>query len=174
MTRPDTTRIARRLRRTAELLDEHGTWVLRFLADSQPGYPGGGNDATARTLNDDGTPSSPVAQAALHPTRLGQLYDELTATLDRLDNESHHVVTVIQESIPMTEDRVERGRKPTGGDCRACDRYCAGTGEDRLRSGYCAACRMAWRRAGSPDRQAFERDRRIALESPEPPENVFP
>lgn len=43
-----------------------------------------------------------------------------------------------------TDQRV--GRHQTGGDCRCCTRYVAGTSSDRLRAGYCEACYSAWRR----------------------------
>jgi hypothetical protein len=55
---------------------------------------------------------------------------------------------------------------PTGrinslaGECQACQRPVAGGTADPLRSGYCNACRMAWDRAGKPDRPTFERERR--------------
>lgn len=47
------------------------------------------------------------------------------------------------------------------GSCQACDEHCPGTGEDRLRSGFCPACFKAWCRAGRPDRFTFKRDRRV-------------
>lgn len=52
------------------------------------------------------------------------------------------------------------GRQSSVGHCRACERLVPGTPTDRLRSGYCDACRKAWERAGLSDRAAFERSRR--------------
>lgn len=49
------------------------------------------------------------------------------------------------------------------GDCVVCDTYCSGAVNDRLRAGYCDACRKAWKRAGSPDRAEFKRARRAQL-----------
>ncbi len=46
------------------------------------------------------------------------------------------------------------------GDCQACGRQVSGSGNDRLRRGYCPACYRAWRRAGRPDRSEFEAARR--------------
>jgi len=46
------------------------------------------------------------------------------------------------------------------GYCRACDRQASGSGNDRLRGGYCPSCYRAWRRAGQPDRSEFEAARR--------------
>lgn len=45
-------------------------------------------------------------------------------------------------------------------DCAACLRPVANTPSDRIRSGYCGACYMAWTREGRPERVAFERTRR--------------
>lgn len=53
------------------------------------------------------------------------------------------------------------------GNCLICDRVCTGIGEDRLRSGYCPACRVAYKRAGSPDRAEFMRQRRDQLAAPD-------
>jgi hypothetical protein len=38
------------------------------------------------------------------------------------------------------------------GPCQCCGREVFGTEADQLRSGFCNACRMAWSRAGCPDR----------------------
>ena len=51
------------------------------------------------------------------------------------------------------------------GDCGACNRHLAGSGNDRLRSGYCPACYRAWRRAAQPDRSEFEAARRKKAET---------
>lgn len=51
--------------------------------------------------------------------------------------------------------------RPAGaGICAACLRDVPGIGSDRLRSGYCDACRKAWARADFPDRLLFEFSRR--------------
>jgi hypothetical protein len=46
------------------------------------------------------------------------------------------------------------------GECQACQRSVSGAESDRLRAGYCDACRKAWERAGRPDRVGWERERR--------------
>lgn len=56
-----------------------------------------------------------------------------------------------------------RGRETTLGACNACLRAVANSANDRIVNGYCPACRMAWVRAGRPDRVAFENARRAAL-----------
>jgi hypothetical protein len=60
------------------------------------------------------------------------------------------------------------GERTNMADCAACERPVANTPNDRLRSGYCNACRMAWNRQGQPDRPAFERTRRGIDTAPAP------
>lgn len=60
------------------------------------------------------------------------------------------------------------GERTNMADCAACERPVANTPNDRLRAGYCNACRMAWNRQGQPDRVAFERTRRGLDTTPEP------
>ena len=65
--------------------------------------------------------------------------------------------------VHITDGR--RGRETTLGTCNACERTdVANTGSDRIKSGYCPACYMAWRREGQPDRLIFEM-RRHAVEA---------
>ena len=71
------------------------------------------------------------------------------------------------------------GRQQTsGGICGACKRSVSGGVDDRLRNGYCDACRKAWKRwrerwtdAGNPDmaadRLAFEQKRMAELSAPD-------
>lgn len=70
----------------------------------------------------------------------------------------------------MIEARADEraGRHVTGGDCLACFTYVSGSTNDRLRSGYCNACRMAFKRWGEDqpdpgDHLAFRRERRRDL-----------
>lgn len=67
-------------------------------------------------------------------------------------------------------DRADRLATPTGkaelagaGPCMACDTDIPGTAENRLRAGYCPACRKAWERAGCPDRSVFRSMRQAKL-----------
>jgi len=56
-----------------------------------------------------------------------------------------------------TEDGTARDAHRAGaGACQACDNWCSGAENDRLRAGYCPAHYHQWRRAGQPDRHAFE------------------
>lgn len=71
-------------------------------------------------------------------------------------------------------DRTDRLATPTGkadlagaGPCMACDALMPGTADNRLRSGYCPACRKAWERAGCPDRSVFRSIRQARKEQAE-------
>jgi hypothetical protein len=70
-------------------------------------------------------------------------------------------------------DGERRGRESSlQGNCACCDRPVTGAANDRLRGGYCDACRMAWERDGRPGadpqepgnaRARWEADRRSKL-----------
>lgn len=55
---------------------------------------------------------------------------------------------------------LSRSEKAGAGQCQACERDVTGSAIDRLRSGYCGACYMAWLRQGRPDRAQFAKSRR--------------
>lgn len=55
------------------------------------------------------------------------------------------------------KDLVKNGQ----GTCPACDQFCSGAHNDRLRAGWCPACYRAWIRAGRPDRNDFTHARRL-------------
>lgn len=72
------------------------------------------------------------------------------------------------------EDHEHEGRAttPNGGWCLACDRWVTGAADDRLRSGFCNACRVAFGRLAAKDphadRAAFIRTRPKHDQAPEP------
>lgn len=120
------------------------------LRNQQPGYPtntSGGSGAPQ--LSESGTPpgldrylerNDPAAHAAR------QLDTTLIAAVRNLDTVRSIVATWAADIHPDAQPVLER--KVSGGDCAACNRYCTGTANDRLRSGMCNACRMAWQRSG--------------------------
>ena len=57
---------------------------------------------------------------------------------------------------------LSRSEAGGAGSCQACGSDVSGAANDRLRSGYCGACNLAWKRAGSPDRATFKRERQQA------------
>lgn len=67
-------------------------------------------------------------------------------------------------------DRTDRLASPTAkaelagaGPCMACDTDIPGTAENRLKGGYCPACRKAWERGGCVDRSVFRAQRQAKL-----------
>lgn len=70
--------------------------------------------------------------------------------------------TMIESALSQIEAPLTRTDPPARtniSECEACGRTVAGTPTDRLRSGYCDACRKAWDRAGRPDRVQFQHNR---------------
>jgi hypothetical protein len=94
--------------------------------------------------------------------------------LDKIHDHAFHAVTFLVEAagnLGALEGRLDaidklsapdRKSETTGpGYCQACATFCTGAGDDRLRSGYCDACRKAWDRGGRKPRAEFERSRRV-------------
>jgi hypothetical protein len=128
------------------------------------GYPTGGNEPVS-----GGDTSRPTEHAVIATE--GRIESRL------VDGEAHHVgmaavdtsLRVINRAIaeihgelsvliaPLT--RTDPPTRTNITECRACERPVTNTPDDRLRSGYCNACRMAWTRQGQPDRALFERNR---------------
>ena len=79
--------------------------------------------------------------------------------MDRLLATGHQLAHIL---TPRTEAELS-----TSATCGACSVVVTGAGNDRLRAGYCAACNMAWTRAGRPDRARWEIERRRYLDTPE-------
>ena len=101
---------------------------------------------------------------------IGRCINDIAALLD------HAAVTVqaaedkLLYVLNLSADDTIIGQHKTAGICRACERTVTGSDDDRLREGFCDACRKAWkrlqsrwtddRRPGAPDRAEFERRRR--------------
>lgn len=104
------------------------------------------------------TPDDPAAEARQWMADVRKLF----AALIKLANDGRRIVEEIERRNAALGNQPAPTRTPGGGDCTACGRYVSGATDDRLRSGYCDACRKAWERAGRPDRAAFENERRTA------------
>ena len=73
----------------------------------------------------------------------------------------------IDERVAYITDTKSRIKEAEVVTCQACLRECGGL-KDRVKSGYCQACYMAWYRLGMPYRATFELQRREELvETPE-------
>lgn len=96
------------------------------------------------------------------------------AEADKIREHTWHAVTFLVEAagnlgaLAHRLDLIDKLSTPTPanetagtGYCQACGRHCSGSGEDRLRSGYCPADFKAWCRDGRKDRSTFQRERRV-------------
>lgn len=107
-------------------------------------------EAAVIALDEHGATPDPVALA------VARIFASLTAAKAALED-----LDRVRQDV-LANPRFGRTSSLTG-DCQACQRPVSGSANDRLRAGYCDACRMAWERAGRPDRPAFERRRRKEL-----------
>lgn len=132
------------------------TWpaVITQADEMGRGYP-------AATMNDGGgsSESTLVESQALDP-RFDPAHIALLA-LAEWQQTIRQIRRVDRAFRGVTTTRPNLGRVSSlAGQCLCCQRDVLGTAEDRLRNGYCDACRKAWERAGRPDRAWFERQRR--------------
>lgn len=174
--------ISHQLAQLRPLLDEAHQAIELTLRD---GYPGGSGEPVS-----GGGISRPVEAVILEHERVlesriithtdpatGEAHEELQvvglAAIDTSLNVISAAIGEMQRELKALADRAKAGAKPEPrtnvSECRACERPVAGTPNDRLRQGYCNACRVAWQRLcaahtgpGAPDRAAFERARRGA------------
>lgn len=85
--------------------------------------------------------------------KLARLYVELFA----LTGAGAQFITSLASRAASDEQHEGEGLARTGtngGWCMACARWVPGTADDRIRSGFCNACRMAWNRKVSDDPHA--------------------
>ena len=125
------------------------TQATRNIRDQQPGYPTSSGGGSTPRLDAAGNPPGldryldrpdPAAQAS---RRIDQILTNLLTQVTEL----HSIVTTWTTDIdPAHQPVIER--RASGGDCLACGTYCSGASNDRLRSGLCNRCRMAWVRSG--------------------------
>jgi hypothetical protein len=120
----------------------------QVLSDGLPrqsmGEPGGGN----------GGHGDPTLGAVMANEQMTRMVDDLRAELERARSASIHAFRLASSIAAQTVPPAE-AETPGAGVCQSCDRFVVGTSKDRLRSGWCAACYMKWRRAGCPDRSEF-------------------
>ena len=118
------------------------------LRDAQPGYSTStGGTGSAPQRNDDGHPAG-LEKFLGRPDPAAEdlrLLDLEALKLNRCAASLHDLVTRWAATTGTEDGKDQRTRLP-GGDCVACNRYCSGRGDDRLRAGLCDACRSAWGR----------------------------
>lgn len=155
----DPHRLAAQLEASAALLRRHGTAAQRLAHDwASPLRSSGGRSGK-------GGHSDPTGTAATDP------HDPTRAYAATLDLEATAVSThlallmtpVVELGRASKSYTPKAARTPSAGagECSACRCWVSGAANDRLRAGYCDACRKAWDRAGRPDRATFARSRAI-------------
>lgn len=159
MNRDDVPKIAVKGRAAGELLELQGQELLRWSWEYQKGYPTSSEGPSSKGAVSDPTFRSAVERDPFLVRGVSfeqwlKRYHEAACALIELA----HLLAPID---PKAEERA-RARQSTVQVCSACGRDVLNTADDRLRKGYCDACRKAWERAGYPDRPAFEQTRRGA------------
>lgn len=155
---------------TLRTLDQRGERVVRGSVEGEPGRAGKGTVAepTARVAleglpNDEGSPDVWRERADAVGKAIAEaagLLDLAAVTMGALADKVQWVLNISDDEFALI------GQHKTAGICRACQRKVTGSVDDRLRSGYCNACRVAWDRRmaswtgpGAPDRVVFEAER---------------
>lgn len=158
--------------RLTSLITEAYTAIELTLPD---GYPSGGGEPVS-----GGDTSNPTLSAVLQHERVCESIEDRDndearrvglAAVDASLTAAVHALRETHAALSQLTARLHTGRpeqRTNIADCEACGRTVANTPNDRLRSGYCMACRKAWDRAGRPDRVAFERARRGIDTAPAP------
>lgn len=150
---------------------EHGERVAKGSVEGER-ISGGKGEVSRPTerVALEGLPNDPETADMWRERRdhVGKAIAELRVLLSKMAEQSAPVGDKAQYVLGMSVDEFEHlGLHKTAAVCRACDRKVTGSADDRLREGYCDACRKAWKRRQetwtqpeAPDRGAFERERK--------------
>lgn len=162
MTHPNQDRWNRQIefaRRLLDQLQDAGPELFKRDRESAQadGYPSSSMGGDGR----GGSESSSTENAALAEHRRDVIHDDALACRHNMND----AVDALLRALRSTQHAEQKGTLSAedvspAGTCLACHRKVEGTANDRLRSGYCAACYRAWLRDGKPDRLRFERARR--------------
>jgi hypothetical protein len=134
----------------------HAHRVARY-AEGAPGPSAGSRSAK-------GSHSDPTLAAVLAPDATDHWLADLSVYAHGASRFCQELGSLIHFLGTVTATNPRELTATGSGDCMACGEYCSGAVDDRLRAGYCNACRMAWDRAGRPDRFQFQQDRRASLD----------
>lgn len=148
----DIQRVARTL---AALPDRTIVELVRRAGRRESAFTSGSRVTVSR-----GSSSDPVAAAVIgrlegNANDNDLVYDAIQSMALNLRQMAELAMKVDQGARFVLEVK-ERSKESQMIHCEACRREVAGTANDRLRSGYCARCYMAWLRAGKPYRTSFE------------------
>lgn len=138
---PDVQRLAQQLRRTATLLDDHGTLMAQRASDwTQPPRQGEGHQWTrGGGLSDPDQPSDDARTDRLEDHRAGRYHDELTTLLARLDADSARLAALQRILIPDSPQRLgtadmQIAQLVVDGWCGSCARDTSATDEPHLQA----------------------------------------
>lgn len=159
--------LATQQRRRAEIIESLERFTDELLVDfarrTEQDTSPGPSSATSPERRGVGTHSDPTAAKALADERtdlMGQWLNELDQSLKQawyFASRADHIRVLIA-GVDRLLDRSTP--QPGAGDCLACSKWVTGGESDRIKSGYCPACWMAWCRQGRPDRMRFQAERR--------------
>ena len=138
--------------------------ALVSLKEAQPGFPtssmGGGGGST---LSEDGTPPG-LLRFVMRMDPASRDLDELG---ERMTKARRELIEIQRIVTTWSQAPFAGGDEPTltkfDTDCVACERYCSGAFNDRLRAGFCPACYSSWQRwrsSNKGDRHAWLTTRR--------------
>ncbi len=145
---PSPQNLARQLRQLAAVLEDHGPDAVRMAPVlAARGFP-------ASTLGAPGgrgsTELTSTEAAADAPAPFADVDSDLNRWLVLAWKVAVHgqdLVTKITAHAGSDDDHEGRATSSAGaGHCLACERWVPGTHDDRLRAGFCNACRVSFQR----------------------------
>lgn len=162
----DPSALASQMEASAKLLRLYGPRAVKLAREWHSPLRSSGSGRGSK--GDHSDPTLAAVEEALHAESRGQpipyryfdaLNNDATAVSTHLADLMAVVVELGRAATPHT---LAPERKPSAGagQCQGCPKWVSGAANDRLRSGYCDACRKKWDRAGRPDRATFARDQR--------------
>jgi hypothetical protein len=145
---PHPGKLARQLRQLAQVLDDHGERAVelapvlaaRGFPASTIGAPGGRGNAELTSTE----------AAADRPAPFDNVDRDLDRWLElafRVSAHGQDLITRITAHAALDTEHQGRATASAGaGHCLACELWVPGTNNDRLRAGFCNACRVAFQR----------------------------
>jgi hypothetical protein len=137
-------RAAEDLRRIAAWVDEAAVPLAEQLKQAGKGYPRGAGDGSGIRGEAELTSVEAAASAPPDP-------DEVLATVAAAFIKAVSLIVSCQRRLgsgmaQAADDLHEDRDLPTGaGRCQACNEFCSGSRNDRLRLGLCPRCEVSWR-----------------------------
>lgn len=145
---PTPAQLASELRRLAKLLEDHGDRAVEMApvlaARGFPavtlGSPGGRGSSELTSTEAAADAPAPYADVDVQLDRWVRLAWAVTTKGQDL------VARITSHAAPDSEHEGRATGSAGAGHCLACDRWVPGTHNDRLRAGFCNACRASYQR----------------------------